>query len=73
MEYDKWLHDLRDTWRNSEFRRVARDRAAFRGLEDGVYRADTLQYLHELEEHGKTLDAASPTPFQEECPCVLRF
>ena len=76
LDYDQWLHDLRDTWRSSEFRRVSRDRAAFRGLEDGVCRAETLQYLHELEKDGKTDGAVSPTPFQEECrmrAAVLRL
>ena len=61
-----WLHRVRDVWRLEEFRRVARDRPDFRGIEQGILRDATLKYLWQLQKDAHSCPGAVVTFLQEE-------
>ena len=60
-----WLHQVRDVWRLEEFRRVARDRPDFRGIEQGILRQATLKYLWQLHKDAHSRSGAAVTFLQE--------
>ena len=50
---ERWLHNMRETWRKSEYTRVSRDRPSFRGIEQGILRTETLGLHEELKSQGR--------------------
>jgi exonuclease III len=74
-DHGQWLHNLRQRWRDAEWRRVSRDRPDFRGIELGIDREITLRRLRVLD-----VEAMAPpggaTPTNEEArrdAAVLRL
>ena len=64
-EFGAWMHHVREVWCAEQWRRVARDRPAFRGIEHGICRSQTLQYLKQLENDGPDKDGVT-TPAMEQ-------
>ena len=50
--FGAWLHDTREAWRHDQWRKVARDRSVFQGIEKGILKDVTLCYLRQLEQQG---------------------
>ena len=64
-DYGAWLHHIRDVWRIEQWRKVSRDRPSFRGIEKGICRAETLQYLRRLENEGRSTDAVTTIQMEQ--------
>ena len=51
-DFGTWLHDAHEVWGRDQWRKVARDRAVFQGIEKGILKDVTLCYLRQLEQQG---------------------
>jgi len=70
-ELGSWLHYVRDIWRAGQWKKVSRDRPSFRGIEKGICRVETLQYLRQLEHAGRDRDGITTPAIEQARVCVL--
>ena len=63
-EIGAWLHYVRDIRRAEQWKKFSRDRPSFRGIESGICRVETLQYLRQLEDAGRDRDGITPAMAQ---------
>ena len=72
----KWMHEVRDKWRLAQWKKLARDRAVFKGIEKGILREITMRYLRRLEREGSSGPFEAGGPAHEQArmkAAVLRL
>ena len=69
----KWMHEVRDKWRLAQWKKLARDRAVFKGIEKGILREITTRYLRRLEREGSSgpFEAGGPAHEQARMKAVV--
>ena len=54
LNVERWLHTVREQWRQKQFEQLARNRPNFQGVQQNLLRDATLQYLKQLEVQGRS-------------------
>ena len=75
-ELGLWLHHVREVWRQAQWTRVSRDRPAFKGIQKGILRDQTLAYLRRLDHDSMSSPGETVTVAHEDArmrAAVLRL